>query len=155
MHAIIVSIIHVSFGVSSLCCVNPYNPVFITNQTLVSFSYCYIWVVRVFLSLLVSWYLWHTIPDSLCFQYQSDFGSFSLYYVSSHYCIWVTYFFFSFWFLTQWEPRRIEMEPIASSAWRGVRRLCGMYKFTTNPSFGWDVNKTEVPCWEIATLFAR
>lgn len=36
MHAIIVSIIHVSFGVSSLCCVNPYNPVFITNQTLVS-----------------------------------------------------------------------------------------------------------------------
>jgi hypothetical protein len=34
------------------------------------------------------------------------------------------------------------MGPRASSAWRGVRRLCGMYKFTTNPSFGWDVNKT-------------
>jgi hypothetical protein len=47
------------------------------------------------------------------------------------------------------------MGPRASSAWRGVRRLCGMYKFTSNPSFGWGVNKTEVPCWEIATLFAR
>ena len=41
------------------------------------------------------------------------------------------------------------MGPRASSAWRGVRRLCGMYKYTTNPSCGWDVNKTEVPCWEI------
>jgi hypothetical protein len=49
----------------------------------------------------------------------------------------------------------IEMGPRASSAWRGVRRLCGMYKFKTNPSFGWDVNKTEVPCWKIATLIAR
>ena len=54
-----------------------------------------------------------------------------------------------------WQPRGIEMGPRASSAWRGVRRLCGMYKFTTNPSFGWDINKTDVPCWEIATLFAR
>jgi hypothetical protein len=36
-----------------------------------------------------------------------------------------------------------------------VRRLCGMYNFTINPSCGWDVNKTEVPCWEIATLSAR
>jgi uncharacterized membrane protein len=44
------------------------------------------------------------------------------------------------------------MGPRASSAWRGVRRLCGMHKFTTNPSCGWDVNKTEVLCWEIATL---
>jgi hypothetical protein len=35
--------------------------------------------------------------------------------------------------------RGIKMGPRASSAWRGVRRLCGMYKFTTNPSFGWDV----------------
>jgi hypothetical protein len=35
------------------------------------------------------------------------------------------------------------------------RRLCGMYNFTTNPSCGWDVNKTEVPCWEIASLSAR
>jgi hypothetical protein len=38
------------------------------------------------------------------------------------------------------EPRGIEMGPRASSAWRGVRRLCGMHKFTTNPSCGWDVN---------------
>jgi hypothetical protein len=53
------------------------------------------------------------------------------------------------------EPRGIEMGPRASSAWRGVRRLCGVHKFTTNPSCGWDVNKTEVPCWEIATLSAR
>ena len=53
------------------------------------------------------------------------------------------------------ESRGIEMGPRASSAWRGVRRLCGMYKYTTNPSCGWDVNKTEVPCWEIATLSAR
>jgi hypothetical protein len=53
------------------------------------------------------------------------------------------------------ESRDIEMEPRASSAWRGARRLCGMYKFTTKPFFGWDVNKTEVPCWEIVTLFAR
>ena len=51
--------------------------------------------------------------------------------------------------------RCIEMGPRASSAWMGVCRLCGMYKFTTNPSFGWDVNKNDVPCWEIATLFAR
>ena len=43
------------------------------------------------------------------------------------------------------EPRGIEMGPRASSAWRGVRQLCGMYKFTTNPSFGWDVNKTIKP----------
>ena len=47
------------------------------------------------------------------------------------------------------------MGPRASSAWRGARRLCGMYKFTTKPFFGWDVNKTEVPCWEVVTLFAR
>ena len=53
------------------------------------------------------------------------------------------------------EPQGIEMGPAASSAWRSFRRLCGMYKFTTNLSFGWDVNKTEVSCWEIATLFAR
>ena len=53
------------------------------------------------------------------------------------------------------EPRGMEMGPRAFSAWRGVRRLCGMYTFTTNPSFGWEVNKTEVPCWSIATLFAR
>jgi len=57
--------------------------------------------------------------------------------------------------LTPREPRGIEMGSRASSAWRGVRQLCGMYKFTTNPSFGRDVNKTEVLCWEIATLFAR
>ena len=57
--------------------------------------------------------------------------------------------------ITPREPRGIEMGPRASSAWRGVRRLCGMYKCTTNPSCGWDVNKTEVPCWEIATLSAR
>ena len=25
---------------------------------------------------------------------------------------------------------------------KGARRLCRMYKFTSNPSFGWDVNKT-------------
>ena len=56
---------------------------------------------------------------------------------------------------TPQEPQGIEMGPRASSAWRGVRRLCGMHKFTTNPSCGWDVNKTEVPCWEIATLSAR
>ena len=49
----------------------------------------------------------------------------------------------------------IEMRPRSSSSWRGVGRLCGMYKFTTNPSCGWDVNKTEVPCWEISTLSAR
>jgi hypothetical protein len=59
------------------------------------------------------------------------------------------------WNSTPREPRGIEMGPRASSAWRGVRRLCGMYKYTTNPSCGWDVNKTEVPCWEIATLSAR
>ena len=58
-------------------------------------------------------------------------------------------------FTTPREPRGIEMGPRASSAWRGVCRLCGMHKFTTNPSCGWDVNKTEVPCWEIATLSAR
>ena len=30
------------------------------------------------------------------------------------------------------------------------------YNFTILlPSCGWDVNKTEVPCWEIATLSAR
>jgi hypothetical protein len=34
------------------------------------------------------------------------------------------------------------MVPRASSARRGVRRLCGMYIFTTNPFCGWDVNKT-------------
>jgi hypothetical protein len=49
----------------------------------------------------------------------------------------------------------IEMGLRASSAWRGVRRLCRMYKFKTNLSFGWDVNKTEVPCWEIATLWGN
>jgi hypothetical protein len=49
----------------------------------------------------------------------------------------------------------IEMGLRASSAWRGVRRLCRMYKFKTNLSFGWDVNKTEVPCWEIATLWSN
>jgi hypothetical protein len=48
------------------------------------------------------------------------------------------------------ELRGMEMGPRASSAWRCVRRLCGMNKFTTNPSFGWDVNKTEVSWWEIA-----
>jgi hypothetical protein len=55
------------------------------------------------------------------------------------------------------EPRGIEMGPRASSDWRGVRRLNGMYKFTINPSFGWDVNKTEVPvvlrdCHPLRTL---
>ena len=49
-------------------------------------------------------------------------------------------------YTTPREPRCIEMGPRASSAWRGVRRLCGMYTFTTNPSFGRDVNNTEVPC---------
>ena len=72
---------------------------------------------------------------------------------------------YSFWSLTKTdiclfdvtprEPRGMEMGPRAYSAWMGVRRMCGMYKFTTSPSFGWDVNKTEVPCWEIATLFTR
>jgi hypothetical protein len=31
---------------------------------------------------------------------------------------------------------QLEMWPRASSVWRGVRRLCGMYKFTTNSSCG-------------------
>jgi hypothetical protein len=57
--------------------------------------------------------------------------------------------------VNSWEPRGIEMGPRASSAWRVVRRLFGMYTFTTKPFFGWDVNRTEIPCWEIATLFAR
>ena len=63
--------------------------------------------------------------------------------------------FSNFLLPTPRKPWGIEMGQRASSVWRGIRRLCGMYKFTTNPSFVWDVNKTEVPCWEIATLFAR
>ena len=58
-------------------------------------------------------------------------------------------------YITPRERRCIEMGPRASSAWMGVRRLCGMYKFTTNPSFGRDVNKTEVPCWESSKNYTK
>jgi hypothetical protein len=165
MHAIIVSIIHVSFGVSSLCCVNPYNPVFITNQTLVS-SRCTLYLHIAIFELSGFFSLFSCVL--IFMTYNSGQSLFSLpvrlWFFLFVLCV-ITLLYLSYLFLflilvsnpvgTPWEPRSIEMGPIASSAWRGVRRLCGMYKFTTNPSFGWDVNKTEVPCWEITTLFAR